>query len=142
MILVNADGLVGGHAHDAQIDGIQRKLGQDPGQNGGDAEAGVQQAGAETGEHAGQDGDQKGRPGRTAGQNQHDRHGTARREGAVDRQIGEIQQAEGDIDAERHNPPDQALGNAAGHIAQQLKQTQRSKIRRYTHVQNSFTGKS
>ena len=46
MILVNADGFVSRHAHDAQVDGIEGKLRQNSGENGRDTELGMQQPGA------------------------------------------------------------------------------------------------
>ena len=46
-------------------------------------------------------------------------NGAAGGKGAVHTQVGEIQQAEGDVDAQRHNAPDEALGNSAGTGAQQ-----------------------
>ena len=60
--------------------------------------------------------------------------GAARRERAVHGQVGHVQQPEGDIDAQRHQPPDQALRDAAGHVLEQPEQAQRRKIGLDTHV--------
>ena len=38
MIFIHAHRLVGGHAHDVQVDRIERKLCEDTGEDGGDAE--------------------------------------------------------------------------------------------------------
>lgn len=45
VVLVHADGLIGLAAHDPQIHGVECQLGQDTGQNSGDAAAGMEQTG-------------------------------------------------------------------------------------------------
>ena len=58
----NVDRYVGLHAHDRQVDGPQPQLGQDAGQNGGNAADGVEQAGDQSRQHPGQNGAQGGDP--------------------------------------------------------------------------------
>ena len=107
-VLVHVDGLVG-LAHDLQVDGVQSQLSQDAGQNGGDAHKGVQQAGDKAGGQTGQHRHQQCQPDVHAGKQAHDAHGTAGAERAVHGQIGHVQNAVGQVYANGHDAPDQAL---------------------------------
>jgi len=119
-IVIDADGHVRLAAENAQIDGIQRELGQDARQNRRNAHERMEQTRCKTGQHA----DQKRRnhrdPHVAAADNQHGGHRAARCDAAVHRQIGHIQNAIGDIHANRHNAPNHALRNGAGERVKQL----------------------
>ena len=109
----------GAPAHDAQVDGVQRQLGQDPGQDGGDPAPGVEQAGDQSRQHPGQNGAQGGDPDVDAVEGQQYAGGPPGGQGAVRRQVGHVQNAVGDIDADGHDAPDQALAHGARHGFQQ-----------------------
>ena len=96
-----------------QVDGIQCQLGQNTGQNGGDAAFRVEQAGDKAGQHTCQKGAQQRGPSVQTCPDQHDGHGTAGGQRSVHRQISYIQNTEGDVDADGHQAPDQALGHSA-----------------------------
>ena len=113
-ILIHADGQVG-HAHDVQVDGVQGDLGQDAGQDGRDAQEGVEQAGDETGGQTCQDGDEQGSGDGPAVEDEHHGDRAAGGEAAVYGQVSEVQQTEGDINPQGHQTPDQALRHVAGH---------------------------
>ena len=124
VVLIRVDGGVGLHAHDAQVDRVERKLRQDAGEDRRDAKLRVQQAGHKTRKQTRSYGDQQRRPCRPARDDEHDRHGAAGGERPVDRQIGEVEQAERDVHAQRHDAPDDALRNAAGQARNQIRQAQ------------------
>ena len=127
VVLIHTDGLIGLAAHDPQIDGVQGQLGQDTGQDGGDAAAGVEETGDQTGQHAGYQRAQHGKPRVHTRPDQHDAHGAAGGQGAVHRQVGHVQDTEGDVDADGHNAPGQSLGDRAGQrVHQRGKETHRS----------------
>ncbi|MPM81191.1 hypothetical protein SDC9_128243 [bioreactor metagenome] len=130
---IGIDGFVGRHPHNVQIDGIQCELGQDSRQNCRDAKPRVEQAGAKPRQHPGENRSQHRRPGGPAPQNQHGGHRAAGGEGAVHRQIGDVQQTKGDVHAQRHHAPDNPLRHAAGKAFQQIDRVQRSKICREFH---------
>ena len=123
-VLIRVDRGIGLHAHDAQVDRVERELRQDAGEDGRNAELRVQQAGHETREQTRDHGREQRRPCRPAGDDEHDRHGAAGGERPVDRQIGDIEQAERDVHAQGHDAPDDALGNAAGQTRNQIRQAQ------------------
>ena len=127
VILIHADGLIALAAHDPQIDGVQRQLGQDTGQNGGDAAPGVKESGGQTGQHAGCQCAQHGKPRVHARPDQHHAHRAAGGQRAVHRQVGHVQNTEGDVNADGHNAPGQSLGDRAGQrVHQRGKETHRS----------------
>ena len=109
-----------GLAHDLQVHGPQGHLGQDACQNGGDAQPDMQQARHDPGQQARRHGAQHRQPQAPAAQ-QH--HGADRRtgtDGAVHRQIGDVQQLIGDVNAHRHYAPDEALSHGARQGTQQI----------------------
>ena len=112
--------VAGAQAHDAQVDGVEGQLGENAGQNGGDAAEGVEKARDQTRQHTGHDCAQQW-PARWAAplmvHNDADRAAGTQR--AVHRQICNIQNAIGDVNANGHHTPDQALCNGAGHGVQQ-----------------------
>ena len=127
IIFIYTDRLIGFAAHDPQVDGIQRQLGQDTGQNSGDSAAGVKNTGDEAGQHTSRHGAQHGQPRVNARADHHDAHGAAGGQRSVHRQVGHVQNPECDIDADRHNAPTQPLGNRSGQcIHQRGKETHRS----------------
>ena len=107
-------------AEDAQVDGIERKLGQNTRQNRRDAHERVENARREAGEHA----DQKRRDHRdphvAAADDEHGGHRAAGCDAAVHRQIGHIEDSIGNIHANRHDAPDHALRTGAGERVKQL----------------------
>ena len=119
-VLVHTDGQVclaaaRAGAHDAQVDRIQRQLGQNTGQNCRDAAGRVEQTRDKARQHTGQRGCHKGRAHRHAVEHQHHADCAARAEGAVNGQIGHIQNAVGNVHADGHDAPDEALRHSAGH---------------------------
>ena len=99
-------------AHDAQVDGVEGQLGQNTGQDGGDAAGGVEQTRDQSGQHTRQHAPPAApaRGSQPVLTHQQHAHRAAGSQGAVHRQIGHIQDLIGDIDADGHNAPDQALG--------------------------------
>ena len=119
-VLVHTDGQVclaaaRAGAHDAQVDRIQRKLGQNTGQNCRDAAGRVEQTRDKARQHTGQRGRHKGDAHRHTVEHQHHADRAARAEGAVNGQIGHIQNAVGNVHADGHDAPDEALCHSAGH---------------------------
>ena len=119
-IIVDADRHIRLAAEDAQVDGIERKLGQNARQNRRDAHERVENARREAGEHA----DQKRRDHRdphvAAADDEHGGHRAAGCDAAVHRQIGHIEDSIGNIHANRHDAPDHALRTGAGERVKQL----------------------
>ena len=68
-----------------------------------------------TRQHTGQRGCHKGDAHRHAVEHQHHADCAARAEGAVNGQIGHIQNAVGNVHADGHDAPDEALCHSAGH---------------------------
>ena len=126
LILVDAHGDVGPgteirtDALDPQVDGIEGKLGQDTGEDGRDAHGGMEDAGDRTGQHAHDEGNEGGQPGIDAAGDQDRRDGAAGGERAVHRQVRDIQDAEGDVDPDGHDAPDETLGHGAGKLVKKL----------------------
>ena len=81
-------------AHDAQVDRVERDHGEDAGEQVQDAEAQVEERRHQPGERAGGDRDRGGQERIDAVDDQRRRHRGPEREAAVDRQIGEVQDAE------------------------------------------------
>ena len=127
VVLVHIDGLVG-LAHDLQVDGVEGQLGQDAGKDGRDAHEGVEQAGDEAGGKARQHSHEERHPDVLPRQQAHDAHCTAGAKGAVHGQVGHIKDAVGEINADGHDAPDQALcartRQSAGQVRQSCKQFQ------------------
>ena len=119
-VFIHADGQVSLAAaractHDAQVDRIERQLGQDTGQNCGDAAGRVEQACDKARQHTGQRGGHKGSPHRHTVQHQHNADSAAGTERAVNSQVRHIQNAVGKINADGHNAPNQSLRCGTGH---------------------------
>ena len=119
-VLIHADGQVGfaaarAEAHDAEVDRIQRQLGQNTGQNSRDAAGRVEQARNKARQHTCCRSRQQGKPHRHPVKHHNNADRTAGTKRAVDRQIGHIQDAVGQVDADGHNAPDKALGHSTGH---------------------------
>ena len=108
VVLIHVDGLVG-LAHDLQVDRIEGQLGQDTGQDRRDAHEGVQQSGDKAAGQPRDKGQDQGGPDVLPGQQGHDADRAAGAEGVVHRQVGHIQDAVGQVDADSHDAPDQAL---------------------------------
>ena len=108
VVLVHVDGLVG-FAHDLQVDRVQGQLGQDTGEDRRDAHKGVQQSGDEPAGQARDEGQDQGGPDVLAREQGHDADRAAGAERVVHRQVGHIQDAVGQVDANGHDAPDQAL---------------------------------
>ena len=121
-VLIHVDGLVG-FAHDLQVDGVESQLGQDAGQNGRDAHEGVQQAGDKACQKARQQRHEQRDPDVLAREQAHDAHSAAGAEGAVHGQVGHIQDAVGEINADGHDAPDKALCTGTRQSARQVCQS-------------------
>ena len=80
----------------------------------------MEYAGNQASQHAGQERHQQGGPEAVAIDDQHGGYGTARGDGAVHRQVGNLQDAVGDVHANGHDTPDHALGGRAGQLIEQL----------------------
>ena len=74
----------------------------------------MKKSGAQSAEDTNEDGGEDGQKGRLAGKNKHDRYGAARGEGSVHGQVGELKNAEADIQPQRHDSPDDPLGQISG----------------------------
>ena len=126
-VLVHVDGLVG-LAHDLQVDGVEGQLGQNTSQNGRDAHKGVEQAGDKAGGQTGQHRHQQCQPDVHAGKQAHDAHSTAGAERAVHGQVGHVQNAVGQVYANGHDAPDEALrtgtGQGTGQVGKSCKNIQ------------------
>ena len=99
-VLIHADGQVGfaaarAETHNAEIDRIQRQLGQNTGQNSRDAAGRVEQARNKARQHTCCRSRQQGQPHRRPVKHHNNADRTAGTERAVDRQIGHIQDAVG-----------------------------------------------
>ena len=123
-VLLQAGSLVGLHAHDMQVDGIECKLGQDSRQDSRDAQPGVQEARTESRCHTGQNSNKQRQPCRAAADNQHNRYRTAGSKCAVNTQVGNVQHAEGNINSEGHKTPEDALGTSRGHPGEKVQEIQ------------------
>ena len=122
VVLVHVDGLIG-LAHDFEVNGIQRKLGQDAGKDGRNAHKCVQDTGDEAGQQACQQRHEQGDPDVLAGQQAHDAHCTAGAKGAVHGQIGHVQNTVGQVHANGHDTPDKALCTGTRQSARQVCQS-------------------
>ena len=109
-------------AHDAQVDGEQRELRQDTGENGRNTHKGMQDAGDETREHTGEERAQQRDPEIDAVRHQHEADCAARCHGAVNGQIGKIEHLEGDVHADCHEAPDETLCHRARKRGEQVRE--------------------
>ena len=118
IVLIHGNRLVRLAAHNPQIHGIQSQLGQNAAEDGRNTAAGVQQAGDHTGKQAHQEGTHQCQPGIAAGAHEHHAHRAAGGQAAVNRQVGHVQNAVGNIYADGHDAPEESLGNGAGRSIQ------------------------
>ena len=101
-------------SHNIQIDGIQGDLGENTRQNIRDTQLCVQEPGDQSGHNSRKERHQQRQLGIPAAHHQHNAHSAAGCQTAVNRQVRNIQHTEGHIHTQRHNAPDQTLGNTAG----------------------------
>ena len=113
-VFIHADGLIGFAVHDAQVNGIERKLRQNAGQDRGNAAFGVEHPRDKACQHPTDKRAQQRQPRVHARADQHDSCRTAGGDGAVDGQIRNVQNTEGDVHADGHQAPDEALSRRAG----------------------------
>ena len=113
-VFIHADGLIGLAVHDAKIDRVKRKLRQNAGQDRGNAAFGVEHPRDKAREHPTDKRAQQRQPRVHARADQHDSCRTAGGDGAVDGQVGHIENAEGNVDADGHQTPDEALRRCTG----------------------------
>ena len=118
MVFVHTYRLVGLAAHDPQVDGVEGQLGEDTGQNGGDAAFRMEQAGGKAGQKAGDKGAQQGQPAVHAAADQHHGYGGTGGDGAVHGQVGHIQNTVGDVYADGHDAPYKTLRRRTGQRVQ------------------------
>ena len=86
-------------------------------------------------QHTGQRGRHKGDAHRRAVQHQHNADRAAGTEGAVNGQIGHIQNAVGDVHADGHNAPDKALCTAGMEFIREVRKS--IKTSSFSKAQNS-----
>ena len=82
----------------------------------------MKQAREGTGGQASQEGHQQGHPYVVAMEHHHDAHGTAGAHGAVYRQVRQVQDFKGDVDADGHDAPDKALGQSPWQGIEQVRE--------------------
>lgn len=109
IIIIHIHGLIG-LPHDFQIDRIQGQLRQNTGQDRRDSHECVQDAGRKSGEHPGAGRGQHGYPDIVAAHQHHNADRAAGGHRAVHGQVRNVQNAIGNVYADRHNAPDQTLG--------------------------------
>lgn len=122
VVLIHADRLIRLALHDAQVDRVERELREDTGKDGGNAALRVKKARDKTRQHTGEHRAQKRRPRAHARANEHHADRAAGGERAVHRQIRHVKDAVGDVYADRHDAPDQTLGDCAGQRVEQRRQ--------------------
>ena len=137
-MLIHIQALVGLHAQDSQIHGPQTQLGQNTGQNGGNAAFRVEKAGYKAGNHAGQHSTQHGDPHIAAADHQHHANAAAGAERTVHRKVGNLQHTVGNIQANGHDTPDHALGYRAGQRVDQTGHKGRSSVKQNITAQTNF----
>ena len=123
----DAGGLVR-FSHHAQVDGIERKLREDPRQDHGNPQLRVQQSRTDAAQNAGRRRDQQRAPARKPREHQHDGDRAAGGKGAVNAQIRHVEQAKRDQYAQRHDPPDDALRDACRHAREQVCDAEGGKV--------------
>ena len=79
----------------------------------------MEQSGDKARQNARAKGDQHGKPDVHAGHHAHNTDRAAKAQRSVHRQVGHIQNAEGNVNADGHNGPDQALRQRARHSVHQ-----------------------
>ena len=104
--------------HDGHVHRVQPQLGEDARQDGGDAAHRMEQAGGQPRRHTGQQRGQHGKPHVDAAGKQDHEHRAPGTEGAVHRQVRDVQYLIGDVYADGHNAPDKALGRRPRQRAQ------------------------
>ncbi len=119
LVLVHIEGEIG-LAHDHEIDGPKAQLGQDTGQDRGDAKEDMENPRGQAGQHAGPQGQEHGQ-GQGFALEQHDHEdGPSCTKGAVHGQVCDIKGFVGQVDADGHDAPDQALGHGARQLVQKI----------------------
>ena len=108
VVFVDVDGLVG-FAHDLEVDAPQCKLGQDTGQDRLDAHERMENTGDKPCQQTRAGGRQNRRPNVPARQHADHADRAAGAQRAVDGQVRNVEHAVGDVDADGHDGPDQAL---------------------------------
>ena len=97
-------------AHDPEVHGPQRQLGQNSGQNRGNIKGRVQSAGDQPGRHSGQSRKKQRQKGiDSLLDNEHGADAAAQSEAAVHGQIRDVQQLVCNVNAQDHQPPEHAL---------------------------------
>ena len=114
LVVIHVQGGIRLHAHGCQVDRPQTQLGENTGENGGNAALGMEKAGDQTGKTAGDECAQHGNPEAPAVYDHHNTDHTAGTEGAVHRQIGKVQNPVGDVQPDCHDAPDQSLRDSTG----------------------------
>ena len=79
----------------------------------------MEKAGSQTSCQTGNKSQQKRDGNVASGHGGHNKGGTAGAEGTIDRQVGKIQNPVCDVHTDRHDTPDQTLGNGARHGVEQ-----------------------
>ena len=115
VILIHADRLVCLAAHDTQIDRIEGKLRQNAGKDRRNAAARVEQSRDKPGKHARKRGADERQPRIQPRTDENDADRSAGCQRAVHRQIRDVQNAEGDVNADGHDAPDEPLRDRARH---------------------------
>ena len=95
--------------HNAQIDGVQRKLCKNAGENRRNAHGCVKQPGHQSGEKAYQESTQDSHPGIDTGCDHDGSDSAACSHGTIDGEISDIKNAIRDVHANGHQSPDQTL---------------------------------
>ena len=96
-------------AHDAQVDGVERDHRQDAGEQGRYPELRAEDARDDAAEHAGDAGREDRGDGVIAGRQQGGGRGGSEREAALDGQVRDVEHAEGQVDADGEQCPEQSL---------------------------------
>ena len=113
-VFINIQRHIGTTAHNPQVYGIQRQLGQNTCQDRRYAKLGMQNTGNQSGNTPGQERQQHGQPNVHPCNGTHHQHGAAGAKAAVHRQIGQIKNLKGQIHAHCHDTPDDTLGTSTG----------------------------
>ena len=101
------------------IDGVERQLGKNTGEDGRDAQNGMQQPGAQPGNGARQHRKKQGKQGVHPADDAHGGNGAAGAKAVIDRKVGVVQYLIGDGHADGHDAPDKPLCKGAGQRIEQ-----------------------
>ena len=104
----------GAPSHHAEVDRIERQLGQYAGEDGRNSALGVEQPSDKPGEHTGKHRHQSGEPDVDAVDCQQYAHRSAKAQSAVDREVRYVQHTVCDIHAHGHKTPYQPLTEHSG----------------------------